>query len=285
MTGKKLTILILCIVCVFTLVLSGYTLPDEPEDLVVSDTVALYLNGIKVADGYVIDGTTYTNVRSLSEALCEDLNVKWKAKTKTLTLTGEELIIKATVGEKYIIANGRYLYIDEGIMVYDGNVIAPVRTVAEIFGADAEWHDETASVSIIADELEIIEDAEIFYNEDDLYWLSRLINSEGGNQPLDGKIAIGNVVLNRVADETCPDNIYDVVFDAKYGVQFSVVTTKAIYMEPNEESIIAAKLCLDGANLIGDECIYFVNPDTGATNWFRTTRTYIGTFGDHDFYA
>lgn len=284
MTGKKLTILILCMVCVFTLVMSGYTAAGSDE-VTVDETVPLYINGSQSMDGYIIGDTTYASVRSLCEAFCEDINFKWKAKTKTLTLTAEGLELTATVGDMYISANDRCLYVDKGVMVYDGNVIAPVRTICQVFGASVEWDGENSSVEVTSDNLKIIEPGDTFYNEEDLYWLSRLINSEGGNQPMDGKIAIGNVVMNRVASESCPDNIYDVIFDAKYGVQFSVVTTKGIYLEPNEESVIAAKICLEGVSLIGTDCIYFVNPETGSTNWFKTTRTYIGTFGDHDFYA
>lgn len=284
MTGKKLTILILCIVCVFTLVMSGYTAAGSDE-VTVDATVPIYINGNESVDGYIIGDTTYTSIRSLCEALCEDINFRWKAKTKTLTLTAEGLELTATVDNMYICANERYLYVAKSVMIYDDNVIVPVRTIADVFGAAVEWDSESSSVSISAENLTMIESGDTFYNENDLYWLSRLINSEGGNQPMDGKIAIGNVVMNRVASDSCPDNIYDVIFDAKYGVQFSVVTTKAIYLDPNEESIVAAKLCLEGASVIGTDCIYFVNPDMGATNWFRTTRTYIGTYGDHDFYA
>ena len=69
-----------------------------------------------------------------------------------------------------------------------------------------------------------------------------------------------------------------------YGVQFSPVETGGIYAEPNELSVIAAKLCLEGYNVAGDS-LYFVNPATGSTSWFRETRTFVVTLGDHDFYA
>jgi N-acetylmuramoyl-L-alanine amidase len=95
---------------------------------------------------------------------------------------------------------------------------------------------------------------------------------------------VGNVVLNRVADESCPDTIYDVIFDNKYGVQFSVTTNGTIYMDPSEESIIAAKICLEGYSVVGDS-IYFVNPDIGVSSWFVNTRTFVKSIGDHDFYA
>ena len=50
------------------------------------------------------------------------------------------------------------------------------------------------------------------------------------------------------------------------------------------EAVIAAKLCLDGASVAGGS-LYFVNPDIGVSSWFRLTRTYVTSIGDHDFYA
>lgn len=288
MTNKRLTILILCVVCLFTLVMSGYKTEDETDTFVVEDTVPLYLNGIKAADGYKIGDTTYVSVRSFSEILREDIDVTWDSETQTISISAEDLEFAATVDNIYLHANDRYLLVADSIKFYDDNVIVPIRTLAQIFGAEIEWHEQSMSINIIPSDLEIpemIESGDTFYDENDLYWLSHLINAEAGNQIMEGKLAVGNVVLNRVASSICPDNIYDVIFDSKYGVQFSVISTGGIYMDPNEESIIAAKICLEGESFIGGDAIYFVNPSIGATSWFRTTRTFIGTFGDHDFYA
>ena len=54
--------------------------------------------------------------------------------------------------------------------------------------------------------------------------------------------------------------------------------------EPPEECVIAAKLCLEGYDIVGGS-LYFVNPDIGVSGWFRQTRTYVTSIGDHDFYA
>ena len=47
------------------------------------------------------------------------------------------------------------------------------------------------------------------YQADVVYWLSRIIYAESGHQPLDGKIAVGNVVLNRVASPRLPHSVHD----------------------------------------------------------------------------
>ena len=90
--------------------------------------------------------------------------------------------------------------------------------------------------------------------------------------------------MNRAVSEKFPNSIRDVIFDTAYGVQFSPVSNGTIYNEPDEESIVAAKLCLEGCDLAGDS-LYFVNPTIGSTRWFNLNRTYVTSVGDHDFYA
>jgi N-acetylmuramoyl-L-alanine amidase len=85
-----------------------------------------------------------------------------------------------------------------------------------------------------------------YYDSDDVKWLSRIINAEAEAEPLEGKIAVGNVVLNRVASDEFPDTIYSVIFDKANGVQFSPTASGAIYNTPTDESVLAAKMCLDG---------------------------------------
>ena len=283
MTHKKITILILCVVCVFTLILSGFV--TKGSSFTVDGTVPLYLNGIKMTDGLLSGDTTYVSVKTFAETMSDDAQINYDSDTATVTVTAPGLELTATKDSPYVVANGRYLLVDGGVVSYNGEMLLPIRTLGKIFGADIEWDDTTSSISIICDEMTPIKNGNSYYNSTDLYWLSRLINSEAGNQPLEGKIAVGNVVLNRVADPSCPDNVHDVVFDTKYGVQFSVVSTGGIYAEPNEESVIAAKICLDGGSVVSSDCIYFVNPSTGVTSWFKSSRTYICTIGDHDFYA
>ena len=57
-----------------------------------------------------------------------------------------------------------------------------------------------------------------------------------------------------------------------------------VYKRQPEECVIAAKLCLEGYDIVGGS-LYFVNPDIGVSGWFRQTRTYVTSIGDHDFYA
>ena len=77
------------------------------------------------------------------------------------------------------------------------------------------------------------------------------------------------------------DSIYGVIF--QYG-QFDVARTGAIHLTPNELSVVAAKLCLEGYNTVGDSK-WFLNPKIGSAAWFNTYKTLTYSIADHDFYA
>ena len=113
------------------------------------------------------------------------------------------------------------------------------------------------------------------YDSDALYWLSHIIYCESGNQPLAGKVAVGNVVMNRVADPRFPNTIYDVLFQKN---QFSPVSSGSIRREPNWDSVVAAKLVLDGAKVT--DALFF----NGVRARAPKGRAYVTTIGDHAFY-
>ena len=121
------------------------------------------------------------------------------------------------------------------------------------------------------------------YTEDDLYWMAHIISAESQGEPLLGKLAVGTVVLNRVASEEFPNTIYDVIFDRQWGVQFTPVANGTVYNEPTEESVLAAKLVLDGARAAGDS-LYFLAPDLTNNHWIMENQTYVTTIGCHWFY-
>ena len=287
----KLKISVICVVCLLVCMVSSMVCAsaaeseplEQPAEIVYSK-VSMYINGVKFSDGYVVDTTTYTPLRAFTEFVDEQTDIAWDEETQTVTVTCTDLTITATLGNKYITANDRCFYLPDGVLSIEGSVCVPVRDLAKLFGIeDIQWDELSSSVSICADELSVLAGGEDFYPEEDLYWLSRLINAESGNQPLDGKLAVGNVVMNRTADASCPDTVHDVIFDQRYGVQFSVIEG-GIYAEPNEESVVAAKLCLEGYNIVPGS-IYFVNPEIGVSSWFARTREFIATIGEHDFYA
>ncbi|OGO77536.1 MAG: hypothetical protein A2Y23_07670 [Clostridiales bacterium GWB2_37_7] len=117
-----------------------------------------------------------------------------------------------------------------------------------------------------------------------LYWLSRIIHAEAEAEPYAGKVAVGNVVLNRVNSSLFPNTIKGVIFEYYQGIpQFSPVEDGTIYNTPSSASIQAARAALAGERPVGT-ATYFFNPDKSAGKWIVENKTFVKTIGDHDFY-
>lgn len=121
------------------------------------------------------------------------------------------------------------------------------------------------------------------YDYEDLYWLSRIISAEAKGESFTGQIGVGTVVLNRVRSSQFPNTIKGVVFDKKYGTQFTPVANGSIYDKPTESAVVAAKMCLDGYTL-SNSVLYFLNPRISTSSWIQNNRKYAFRVGNHDFY-
>jgi N-acetylmuramoyl-L-alanine amidase len=128
-----------------------------------------------------------------------------------------------------------------------------------------------------------LKSASSYYREDEVYWLSKIINAEAKGESLLGQIAVGDVIMNRVKSPLYPNTIYGVIFDRKYGVQFSPTLDGSIYATPSFTATLAAKICLEGTSL-SDNALFFLNPKTAESNWIIRSREYAYSIGGHDFY-
>lgn len=121
------------------------------------------------------------------------------------------------------------------------------------------------------------------YNDDDLYWLSRLIEAEAQGEGYIGKVAVGNCVLNRVLSKDYPNNVVKVIFDTNYGVQYQPISNGKIYNTPSVSSIQAAVAALEGARPVGNS-MFFYNPKKSTSSWIANNRRYYTTIGNHNFH-
>lgn len=194
---------------------------------------------------------------------------------ETANVVTDDLNLLAGAGASYLVANGRYLYTDDGLIELNGRVAAPVRLLARVYNLTVAYNAEYDLILLEHQEGAEPYLADAAYHGDTLYWLSHIIYAESGNQPLEGKIAVGNVVMNRVRDPRFPDNLYDVLFQKG---QFSPASSGSIYRDPNWESTVAAMLVMDGAEVT--DALFF-NAVRGRA---PKGRTYVATIGDHAFY-
>jgi len=181
----------------------------------------------------------------------------------------------------YFTANGRYLYAPTLCKMVDDVMFVPIRPLAKAFGAVVFWDNDLRAVSVFT-ELKPFEHGDTYYNETDLYWMSRIISAEARGECFTGKIAVGNVVMNRMYSSVYPNTVRGVIFDNSCGVQFTPAYSGAINHTPNQECVIAAKLALDGADVVGDSMFFNV---AHLSSWASRNRTYVTTIGNHSFYA
>jgi len=230
----------------------------------------------------VKNNTTYVGIRKFATDLDPSASVTYNSATRTLTVRSNALTLTCTDGSSYIVANGRYLYDDQSIWMKNGTMYAPIMQLYRAFGAGIKWSDTLHGFAVTRGSGAIASGSS-YYRSDEVLWLSRIISAEAKGEPLKGKIAVGNVILNRVRNSAFPNTIYGVIFDKKHGVQFTPAASGTIYGTPTEESIIAAKICLEGYT-VSSGILYFVNPTKAPNSWASKNRAPFGKIGNHAFY-
>ncbi len=245
------------------------------------EAIPISANG-KSLRGYLIEGTTYVPLRALAGALTE-ASVGYNAATKTATLNGKGLSLSVKNGAHRLYVNGRCLYLDmPAIILSDGSFYLPIRPLGEALSAAVGWNEEKRSVTVRKTDSGYKTAADV-YDENDLYWLSRIISAESRGEPFLGQVAVGNVVLNRVRSRQYPNSIYGVIFDKKNGVQFTPAVNGQIYKAPTASAIEAAKVCLEGYTL-SESILFFYEPTIAESSWISKNRPFAFRIGAHRFY-
>ena len=228
--------------------------------------------------GMLIDGRVYVHTYLFIRNFT---NATYTVSGKTLTVEGQGLTLIATEGQTYILANDRVIYTGAPAMIIGDALCVPLDALTKALGIGQKKISDT-DVALSGSYNPILSGSK-FYREDEVYWLSKIISAESKGEPLLGQIAVGCVVLNRVESSQFPNTIYSVIFDKKYGVQFSPTTNGTIYQTPYEISVIAAKISLEGYDM--GNILYFYHPTyPGQTNWISNNRKYAFTIAGHQFY-
>ena len=118
--------------------------------------------------------------------------------------------------------------------------------------------------------------SEVSFTEDDRYLLANLIYAEAGNQPYEGQVAVGAVVINRVLSSVFPNTVSGVIYQHK---QFAPVLDGhlALALAQNRATAAcyrAADEAMKGYTNVG-QCVFFRTPIPGLTGI---------QIGDHIFY-
>lgn len=243
--------------------------------LVSASAFAVYADGRPIPEACPIqtEGVTYVSAAGAIAALRPNATAAWV--DGRLTFTDTDFTLTLRTGDPYLVCNGRYLYIP-GLVRFDAQsqqLLVPVRVLARALGWSVDWDGSGVYLTVTGAPLE---SGDTFYNAQDVDLIARVIYHESNNQPFAGQIGVGNVILNRAARPGFGGPTVAGVLAAPN--QFPGATSRA----PDQEAVIAAKLCLDGANTVGDACWF---NGVGKSCWASQHKTLIAVIGNHAFYG
>ena len=236
-------------------------------------TVNVQVDGdLLSARSYVDNGVTYVPLRTLLDAF-GGWELWWDSDAAQAVAVSGSARLTADPADDTVTVDGTD-YAGR-VTVERGRTYVPLRLVTEALGGRAEWDAYLDGAAVTSPDAD--------YDAADLYWLSRIICAESGAEPMAGQIAVGNVVLNRMASREFPNTIPAVIFDRVDAVQFEPVENGTVYKAPTVKSVEAAKRVLDGENAVG-RALYFYAPALSQGVWINANRPYYKTIGCHRFY-
>ena len=208
-------------------------------------------------------------------ALLLDGGGRYETRTRTIFANACGHEVSASAGADHLTADGRR--ISGGKNYIASNILyVPLSSAAEAFGF--ALREKTGGYA-----LEKSAKTGDGLDPDCVLWLARIIFCESRDQPYEGQLAVGTVVMNRVASPEFPDTVFSVIFDRKYGVQFTPAGTGAVWCTPDERSVAAAREVLGGFRT-DPKILYFMNEAISTSTWMRKSRPYAFTIGDHSFF-
>lgn len=186
---------------------------------------------------------------------------------------------KAMYGIPALVSNRAGTVIAQAQKQYEEEVAKAQKAAEEAEKARLEEEaekarlEEEAAQTAVMESVEAVQNpiAEVAVSEQEL--LAALIFCEAGNQPYEGQVAVGAVVMNRVRSDVYPNSISEVIYQSG---QFTPAMTgwldnvlaEGAY---TESAMRAAMDALSGGNPIGD-MLYF---DCGGSGY---------QIGDHFFH-
>ncbi len=261
----------------------NYNLPGIYSTSIYSYTrLGINISGKSLlAPALYINDIYYLPIRDVVLALVPGATVNYNQTAKTVTVSANGLNITVSHGAYVLYANDRPLFsFSPAAVMSNGKMYVTASSLTKALGLSFAV---SSGEIMISGSYRPLTPASKFYREDEVYWLSKIISAEAAGESLLGQIAVGDVIMNRVKSNLFPSTIYGVIFDKKYGVQFSPTADGRIYANPTYTAVLAAKICLEGVSL-SDDAMYFLNPRVAESNWIVKNRAYTYTIGNHDFY-
>lgn len=184
-----------------------------------------------------------------------------------------------------------------------GNTVTPAKAPQKVIGAsNASNNNEplqktesktapllTPPIKLYFTRTEMLSEAEkesatkvYTVTQQELLLLQKIVMAEAEGEPYEGKVAVANVVLNRLRSANYPDTIHDVIYQKH---QFSPVANgRLARVKPSEETIRAVNDALKGKKEVSNDTYYFLSLKLATDLTVHRHQTKTRTIGNHTFY-
>ena len=125
--------------------------PEAPEIAMpdTTDEISVIVNGMSVVfdqPPIIENGRTLVPLRAIFESLGAE--VEWDQPTQTVTAVRGDTTIALTIGSRILTKNGEEVMLDVPAQIVNSRTLVPVRAIAESFGAEVGWDQNTRTVTI-----------------------------------------------------------------------------------------------------------------------------------------
>ena len=116
------------------------------------------------------------------------------------------------------------------------------------------------------------------FSENELNLLARIISAESRGEPYEGQVAVGAVILNRIAHPSFPNTLAGVIYQPG---AFSCLDDGGVNAAVADSAYRAARDAINGWDPSGG-ALYYYNPKKATSEWIFS-RPVIITIGEHRF--
>ncbi len=116
------------------------------------------------------------------------------------------------------------------------------------------------------------------FSESDVQLLASIISAESRGEPYEGQVAVGAVIMNRIAHPSFPNTLSGVIYQEG---AFSCLYDGGINAAVADSAYQAAREAINGSDPTGG-AIYYYNPAKTTNKWIWS-REVVAVIGAHRF--
>lgn len=116
------------------------------------------------------------------------------------------------------------------------------------------------------------------FSESDVQLLAKIISAESRGEPYQGQVAVGAVIMNRIAHPSFPNTLSGVIYQEG---AFSCLYDGGVNAAVADSAYQAAREAINGSDPTGG-AIYYYNPAKTTNKWIWS-RQVVAVIGAHNF--